>query len=45
MTSRKMLLVELDQLGYKYEIASAGDNQAINPGLLHTANSTPNYGY
>ena len=29
----QMLLVELDQLGYKYEIASAGDNQAINPGF------------
>ena len=29
----QMLLVELDQLGYKYEIASTGDNQAINPGF------------
>ena len=29
----QMLLVELDQLGYTYEIASAGDNKAINPGF------------
>jgi len=29
----QMLLVELDHLGYKYGVASAGDNQAINPGF------------
>lgn len=29
----QMLLIELDQLGYTYEIASVGDNQAINPGF------------
>lgn len=29
----QMLLVELDQLGYKYEIATNGDRRAINPGF------------
>ena len=29
----QMLLIELDQLGYSYEIASIGENQAINPGF------------
>ena len=29
----QMLLVELDQLGYSYEIASAGENLALNPGF------------